>query len=161
MRADLVERYDLRVPRYTSYPTAPQFHAGIGLGASAIGSLPQGYVQNAVSTGAWGSRIERGNLSVQRGFALLADDRLRRDAIERLMCDLTVDVALVARRHGFPAHALIGDLDALAPMVADGLAVIEGSRVRVTDAGRPFIRVAAAAFDRYLRAGESRHARAV
>ena len=29
MQRDLVNRYDLRVPRYTSYPTAPHFHGGI------------------------------------------------------------------------------------------------------------------------------------
>jgi oxygen-independent coproporphyrinogen-3 oxidase len=28
--ADLIRRYDLAGPRYTSYPTAPQFHDGIG-----------------------------------------------------------------------------------------------------------------------------------
>lgn len=28
--SDLIRRYDLAGPRYTSYPTAPQFHAGIG-----------------------------------------------------------------------------------------------------------------------------------
>jgi oxygen-independent coproporphyrinogen-3 oxidase len=27
---DLLSRYDQRVPRYTSYPTAPHFHAGVG-----------------------------------------------------------------------------------------------------------------------------------
>jgi oxygen-independent coproporphyrinogen III oxidase len=27
--ADLIERYSVPVPRYTSYPTAPHFHAGI------------------------------------------------------------------------------------------------------------------------------------
>ena len=29
MRPDLAEKYDLRVPRYTSYPTAPHFHDGV------------------------------------------------------------------------------------------------------------------------------------
>ena len=29
MTADLIERYSTPVPRYTSYPTAPHFHAGI------------------------------------------------------------------------------------------------------------------------------------
>lgn len=28
--ADLIRRYDLSGPRYTSYPTAVQFHEGIG-----------------------------------------------------------------------------------------------------------------------------------
>ena len=27
---DLLRRYDRPGPRYTSYPTAPQFHAGFG-----------------------------------------------------------------------------------------------------------------------------------
>ena len=30
MQLALYEKYDLRLPRYTSYPTAPHFHAGIG-----------------------------------------------------------------------------------------------------------------------------------
>ena len=30
MTADLAARYDQRVPRYTSYPTAPHFTDGIG-----------------------------------------------------------------------------------------------------------------------------------
>ena len=29
MRPDLAAKYDLRVPRYTSYPTAPHFHPGV------------------------------------------------------------------------------------------------------------------------------------
>ncbi|EQD80517.1 oxygen-independent coproporphyrinogen III oxidase, partial [mine drainage metagenome] len=28
--AELIRRYDVVGPRYTSYPTAPQFHAGFG-----------------------------------------------------------------------------------------------------------------------------------
>lgn len=30
MNAELLAKYDRPVPRYTSYPTAPHFHAGIG-----------------------------------------------------------------------------------------------------------------------------------
>ena len=35
-------KYDLPVPRYTSYPTAPQFHAGIDAGRyrAWLGALP-------------------------------------------------------------------------------------------------------------------------
>ena len=29
MASKLLERHDLRVPRYTSYPTAPYFHTGV------------------------------------------------------------------------------------------------------------------------------------
>ena len=55
----------------------------IGFGASAIGSLPQGYVQNAPTAAAYAKEIEAGRLATVRGVALAADDRLRRDVIER------------------------------------------------------------------------------
>ena len=51
----------------------------LGFGASAIGSLPQGYVQNAPTALAYGKAIEAGGLAIVRGVALTADDRLRRD----------------------------------------------------------------------------------
>ncbi len=64
----------------------------IGFGASAIGSLPEGYVQNAPTAPAWAKLVEAGGLATVRGVALSAEDRLRRDAIERLMCDLEADL---------------------------------------------------------------------
>ena len=71
----------------------------IGFGASAIGALPQGYVQNATAAAAYGKLIESGGLATVRGVALRADDRLRRDVIERLMCDLEVDLIEMAEAH--------------------------------------------------------------
>src|SRR5271165_3217058 len=67
----------------------------IGFGASAIGSLPQGYVQNAPTATAYAREIEADRLATVRGLALSADDRLRRDVIERVMCDLEVDVEAI------------------------------------------------------------------
>jgi oxygen-independent coproporphyrinogen-3 oxidase len=49
----------------------------------------------------------------------------------------------------------------LAPLAADGLVAIDGPRVTVTDPGRPFVRLVAAAFDAYLQHGGKRHSRAV
>ncbi|MGH6719419.1 MAG: oxygen-independent coproporphyrinogen III oxidase [Alphaproteobacteria bacterium] len=133
----------------------------IGLGASAIGALPEGYVQNVVAIAEYAAAVHAGRLATARGVVLDADDRLRRDVIERLMCDLAVDLATIAARHGVAVDAFDDDVAALDPMVDDGLVTIEGSRVGVTEAGRPFLRVAAAAFDRHARAGVARHARAV
>ena len=44
---------------------------------------------------------------------------------------------------------------------AEQLVIIEGQRVTVTEAGRPFVRLVAAAFDAYLAKGTARHSRAV
>jgi len=126
----------------------------IGLGASAIGALPQGYVQNLVGFKDYASVLRAGRLPIARGIALSADDRRRRAVIERLMCDRRVDLA------AFGGDDL-SELNRLAAMAADGLVEIDGSRVAITDAGRPFMRTVCAVFDRYLVPEAGRYSRAV
>jgi len=135
----------------------------IGVGASAIGALPQGYVQNAPAAAAYGRAIDEGGLATARGVALNSDVRLRRAVIESLMCDLDVDLEAVAASHGLSAAPLLGDARALAQFVNDGLAEWNSPRIRVTEKGRPFVRSIAALFDAYLRHDEAhpRHARAI
>jgi oxygen-independent coproporphyrinogen-3 oxidase len=135
----------------------------IGFGASAIGSLPQGYAQNASAAPDYMQAIAAGGLAVVRGVALSADDRLRRDVIERLMCDLEVDLAAVAAKRGADPAPLIADLGGLGRFEDDGLAHWDGRRLAVTEKGRPFVRSVAALFDVYLTqdAGRPRHSQAV
>ena len=54
----------------------------IGLGASAIGQLPQGYVQNITPTGDYQKSVLAGGCATTRGFALTPADRLHGFAIE-------------------------------------------------------------------------------
>ncbi|MGZ9034306.1 MAG: coproporphyrinogen III oxidase, partial [Rhodospirillales bacterium] len=133
----------------------------LGFGASAISSLPQGYVQNLMPLKEYREAVFAGRLPVARGLALDDDDRLRGEIIERLMCDLEVDTAAICRRHGAEPEAVGRSLAALGPLAEDGLVEVDGARVGVTEAGRPFVRLAAAAFDAYLGAGQARHSRAV
>ncbi|MCH7931317.1 MAG: oxygen-independent coproporphyrinogen III oxidase [Proteobacteria bacterium] len=133
----------------------------IGFGASAIGDLPQGYVQNATRTPDYRAAIETGVLAVVRGIALDAEDRLRRDVIERLMCDLEVDLDEVCRVNGANPAAFAEDLAALAPLEACGAVRLEGRRVRVTPDGRLLLRVVCAAFDRRLASDPRGHALAI
>jgi oxygen-independent coproporphyrinogen III oxidase len=62
----------------------------LGFGASAIGKLHDGYVQNAGSVVEWRTALDAGRLPVARGIALSEDDRIRAAIIERLMCDFRV-----------------------------------------------------------------------
>jgi oxygen-independent coproporphyrinogen-3 oxidase len=133
----------------------------IGFGASAIGSLPQGYVQNHTGIPAYAGALGRGELPVARGIAVSDEDLLRRDVIENIMCRLRVDLPAVAGAHGFDAATLMAAAPKLALMQQDGLITWNGSEVEVTHAGRPFVRSVAAAFDTYLTSGNERHARAV
>ena len=86
-------------------------------------------------------------MPIVKGKQLSADDRMRRDLIERLMCDLAVDLDEVALRHGMNAEVFAPDLEKLIPLAADGLARIDGHRITVPDEVRPLVRAVAAAFD--------------
>jgi oxygen-independent coproporphyrinogen III oxidase len=138
--------------------TTDKAPALIGLGASSIGFLPQGYVQNSPNLKIYREAIERGRLATARGFELSDDDRLRRRIIERLMCDLTVDLAHMTADAG---TAFATELDSLAGLAAIGLVVVEGTRITVPQPMHPFVRKIAAVFDRYLRRSETQHSRAV
>jgi oxygen-independent coproporphyrinogen-3 oxidase len=133
----------------------------IGLGASAIGALPQGYIQNAAALGTYAEAIEAGELAVERGVALSKEDRLRRAVISALMCRLEAPLAGLCRDHGRDPDYFGPEREALEEMVTDGIAAIKDGWVRVTDAGRPFVRTVCTAFDSYLAKGTARHSMAV
>ncbi|MGE0416095.1 MAG: oxygen-independent coproporphyrinogen III oxidase [Acetobacteraceae bacterium] len=133
----------------------------IGLGASSIGSLPDGYVQNHPQVPAWRDAIRANTLAAARGIALTPDDRLRRAVIESIMCHFGVDLREVAARFDADPATLMDAAPALQDLARDGLAHWDGFTVTVTQAGRPFLRAVAAAFDTRLRSGEARHSAAV
>jgi oxygen-independent coproporphyrinogen-3 oxidase len=135
----------------------------LALGATSIAQVPQGYAQNIVETGAWARAVEAGRLPIHRGRALRGDDALRRAVIERLMCDMEVDLAATAFAHGEAPGYFAAELAALKPFVEDGLVRVDNQGVHVDDRGRPALRAVAAVFDTYLAkgAGGARHAVAV
>lgn len=133
----------------------------IGFGASSIGQLPQGYVQNIPATGEYERIVEGGGLAAVRGIALSADDRLRAEVIEKVMCQFGFDFAPLSLRHGRLADAVIREAKEFAAADRDGIASIDSTGFRLTEKGKPFARVAAARFDTYLANGKGRHSVAV
>lgn len=119
----------------------------LGFGASAIGQVREGYVQNATRIPEYERRIVAGFLPVVRGYKLTGEDRRRAAIIEQLMCAYQADVA------GIPAS-----LDRLE---ADGLIRRKGGRIEVVEEARPLVRTVAAAFDAYLPNAARTHAPAV
>jgi oxygen-independent coproporphyrinogen III oxidase len=145
---------------FQGYTTDDTLHL-VGLGASSISALPVGYAQNVTDVKAWLDRVESDTLATARGVAIDAADRLRAEVIERIMCDLAVDLAAVAARHGTDAGALADTFPALESLARDGIAEIDGAVIRVTEGARPLARLVAAAFDAYLDNGRGKHSAAV
>jgi oxygen-independent coproporphyrinogen-3 oxidase len=133
----------------------------LGLGASAIGRLPQGYVQNVTQELGWRVAVQTDQLPVARGVALSGDDRFRAEIIERLMCDLAVDLADVCVRHDRDPRELSEAIGRLASFVEDGLVEIDGGRIDVVGNGRLVVRSVCACFDAYFTAEATRHSKAL
>ena len=133
----------------------------LGFGASAIGGLPGGFVQNATAARDYRDRIAEGALATVRGVARSADDRLRGEVIERLMCDFEVDLNAVCQAHGTTPGALEFDGARLDAFRTDGLVATDGNDLRITTAGRPLARAIASVFDAHLAPDAVRHSRAV
>lgn len=138
----------------------------IGFGVSSIGKLSSGFVQNMPDVGHWRRAIEAGQLPVSKGLALSTDDRLRGRIIEEIMTSYECDLTPVCESYGLTPGHLQDALAALGDLAQDGLVRLEtgsndNARVTVTEAGRPYVRLAAAAFDAYLAEGKARHSAAV
>ncbi|MFM8332955.1 MAG: oxygen-independent coproporphyrinogen III oxidase [Candidatus Methylumidiphilus sp.] len=125
----------------------------IGLGVSAIGRVGDSYSQNERDLARYQERIEGEGLAVFRGVALTADDRLRRAAINQLICHFALDTGDFEAGHGIDFWAYFAaEWQALANMQADGLLSLDRQRIKVLPAGRLLIRNICMVFDRYLNA---------
>jgi oxygen-independent coproporphyrinogen-3 oxidase len=123
----------------------------LGLGMSAISGLADSYSQNARSLTAYYDALDHGQLPIERGLRLSADDLLRREVIGDIMCRGELRYAPIERRH----HVDFVDYfaDALAQMQdlrADGLVELAPGALRVTPLGRFLLRAIAMPFDAYL-----------
>ncbi|SEL16205.1 oxygen-independent coproporphyrinogen III oxidase [Halomonas daqiaonensis] len=129
---------------YSALP--PCDHLGLGVGAlSRLGNIA---TRNPMTLGDYEARLDAGQLPVERGLRLTDDDRLRARAIERLMCDMHLDLAILGQEFGLDASKHLSDaLSRLALAQHDGLVMRHEERLEVTPAGRLLVHRLAAAFD--------------
>ncbi len=115
---------------YTTHSELPL----IGLGMSAISEFPDLYVQQRTKLSRWWKAIEAGDEPlIEKAGRVSAADRLRRDAIQSLMCNLKVDLEAVARRHGADPSLFDADLARMDSLEADGLVQRSGRTLVVPD----------------------------
>jgi len=120
--------------------TAPHL---LGFGMSAIGDVAGRFIQNVPRTGQYQRDLDRGELPVERGHRLSDDDKARRLAILRLMCNLDLPYRMVPP----PAEQSAARLQ---PLMDDGLISRSEESYEVTSLGRWFLRNIAMALDAYL-----------
>jgi oxygen-independent coproporphyrinogen-3 oxidase len=134
---------------YTVMPAVDQ----VGLGVSSIGDVRGAFAQNTKKLPAYYAAVDSGRPPVERGYALVGDDALRRDVIMQIMCNFRVDIPAIERRWGIDFEPTFAkELEALRRgPAAEGLARVEPGVVECTEDGRLFVRLVAMHFDRYLK----------
>ncbi|MCA8879458.1 MAG: oxygen-independent coproporphyrinogen III oxidase [Rhodobacteraceae bacterium] len=120
----------------------------VGLGASAISRFPQGYAQNASSTGDYTKRIRAGMFATARGHVLSRGDRLRGRMIEALMCDFRIDSAEMVECHG-ATQAQLSELYREAVARFADFVTVTPDGLSIRPEGRPLARMIARCFDAY------------
>ena len=141
--------------------TTDSADALLAFGASAIGKMPQGYVANIVPLTGYLKAIEADGLATARGYRMSLDDKLRATVIEALMCRFDVDLAKVAEAFDRPHDDLMPDPHAIADLMVDGVAHLDGTRLTIPEPARPLVRSVAALFDRHLDPEGGRHSKAI
>ena len=132
-------------------------------GMSSISQIPDAYWQNEKELPQYFAALDAGKTPLARGYVLTDEDKIRRETIMRVMCDLSLDFAAMSKILGshFAEH-FAAELAALAPFEADGLVKRNSTGLEVTDAGRLFIRNIAMCFDNTLALpGERKHSRTI
>ena len=132
-------------------------------GMSAISQIPDAYWQNEKDLLKYYAALDAGKVPLTRGYVVSDEDKIRRDTIMRVMCDLGLDYAAMSQRLGinFATH-FEREIESLAGFEADGLVRRSDTGLQVTDTGRLFIRNIAMCFDNTLAAsGERKHSRTI
>jgi oxygen-independent coproporphyrinogen III oxidase len=125
--------------------TASHTDALIGLGVSAIGAAPAAYAQNEKNLQQYETRVGAGELPLQRGHVLDAEDLKIRTLLWTLFSGATarLDTSLHDAAWWPEVQA------ELATLRDDGLLMLADDHLAVTTTGRAFLRRIGSACDRY------------
>ena len=123
----------------------------IAMGITSISSIGDNYCQNVKTLEEYEDRINNNRIPVYRGLELEADDLLRREVINQLMCNFKLDITRLESKWGINFSSYFESvIDTLHTMAEDGLLKIDDTSITVTLEGRLLVRSVCMLFDRYL-----------
>ena len=125
----------------------------IAMGITAISRVGDNYCQNVRTIDEYRQRLDAGRFAVFRGIELEPDDVLRREIINKLMCNNYLDIEKLEQKWGIHFLTYFADaLPRLDEMADDGLITINSKEITITPMGRLLTRSICMQFDRYLQA---------
>ena len=124
----------------------------IGLGITAIGFLENTYIQNHKILSAYYRLLDANKLPIERGVILSLDDQIRRWVINALMCQFKINKQQFkqAFQMDFDEYFL-AEQGHIRQCVDEELLFMDNDSIRVSEAGKFFIRNICMGFDRYFK----------
>jgi oxygen-independent coproporphyrinogen-3 oxidase len=122
----------------------------LGFGVSAISHVGRTFTQNCRELGVWEDEIDAGRVPVFRGYVQTRDDVIRSAVIEECLCSGRIRKDVIST-YGIDFDAYFAkELESMQELERDGLVNGRLSPViRVTRAGRIFVRAIAKVFDSF------------
>lgn len=131
----------------------------VAVGVSAIGKIGPTYSQNYRELEKYYAALDNNELAIMRGLELNADDLVRREIIQALMCHFEIAKATFETEFKINFDTYFStELKELVEYEAEGLLIISPQLISVTPKGRMLIRNICMVFDKYLRTKQE-HAR--
>ncbi len=119
-------------------------------GMSSISQAIDAYWQNEKDLEKYFSALDANRPPIAKGYILNDDDKIRRQVIMRLMCDMSIDFASLSALTGIDfTRYFAEELNSLSDLEADGLIQTNAKGLCVTELGRLLIRNIAVRFDAY------------
>jgi len=120
-------------------------------GMSSISKTENAYWQNEKDLGGYYAALDAATIPIAKAYFLTGNDKIRREAIMQLMCNLGLDYESMSGKFGIDAaDYLSAEVESLSDLEADKLVRRGEAGVEVTELGRLFIRNIAMRFDAYL-----------
>ncbi|MDX1586693.1 MAG: oxygen-independent coproporphyrinogen III oxidase [Balneolaceae bacterium] len=133
-------------------------HSGADLyafGMSGISNVGDYYWQNSKELNEYYAALDTRSLPVSKTLQLCKDDKIRKDAIMRIMCRMGLSFKEMEEKWGIVFEEYFSDgLQKLASLQNDGFVKVNKDEIRITEQGRLFLRNIAMCFDRYLQASK-------
>jgi oxygen-independent coproporphyrinogen-3 oxidase len=122
----------------------------IGIGASSISSLPNGYVQNITQITDYIRALKKNKLPISRGYELKTEDKIYSIVIKELMCYLNVDLKQVTKRFSKDINLFSSNIKKLKPFIDAGYVEFQNFVLSIKPEARPLVRIICSVFDQYF-----------
>jgi len=120
-------------------------------GVSSISQLNEAYIQNTKNVKDYMQSLRQGNFAQEKYYVLNDNEKIVRNIINELMCNLYLDIENIAQNEGLSISELerivSPDKAMLEEFIDDDLIMWDEKRLEVKPPGKYFLRNIASAFD--------------